>query len=50
MVPASGEYIGPETINSGQALTRYLSTNSNCFVSVLGEFGFTLQQISGSEC
>jgi hypothetical protein len=45
-VPVAGEYIGPETINSGQALTRYIADGSNCFVSVLGEFGFTLQQIS----
>lgn len=46
MVPVAGEYIGPEIINSGQALVRYLSTQSNCFVSVLGEFGFTIGKIS----
>lgn len=45
-VPVANEYIGPELINSGQALIRYISTQSNCFVSVLGEFGFTIERIS----
>jgi len=45
-VPVANEFIGPEIINSGQALTRYISTQSNCFVSVLGEFGFTIKKIS----
>lgn len=45
-VPVANEFIGPEIINSGQALVRYLSTQSNCFVSVLGEFGFTIGKIS----
>lgn len=48
-VPVADEFIGPEIINSGQALTRYISTQSNCFVSILGEFGFTIERISRSD-
>ncbi len=48
-VPVAGEFIGPEIINSGQALTRYISTQSSCFISVLGEFGFTIERISAPE-
>jgi hypothetical protein len=48
-VPAANEFIGPEIINSGQALTRYISTQSSCFVSVLGEFGFTIERISKND-
>lgn len=41
---AADEFIGPGTFASGQALTRCLD-KAPCFVSVLGEFGLTLQQI-----
>lgn len=36
------DFIGPTEIASGQALIRYLSTHP-CFVSIVGEFGLTLQ-------
>lgn len=45
-VPTSSRFRGPGIINSGQALTKYLHTTSNCFVSVLGEFGITIDRIS----
>lgn len=45
-VPSSTRFRGPGIINSGQALTKYINTTSNCFVSVLGEFGITIERIS----
>ena len=45
-VPTSSRFRGPGIINSGQALTKYINTTSNCFVSVLGEFGITIERIS----
>ena len=45
-VPASGSFIGPAQIASGQALLKYISKTSSCFVSILGEFGATIQQLS----
>lgn len=45
-VPTSKRFRGPGIINSGQALVKYLSNVSNCFVSVLGEFGITIERIS----
>jgi len=45
-VPTSPRFRGPAIINSGQALIKHLSTTSNCFVSVLGEFGLTIDRIS----
>lgn len=44
--PTSPSFRGPGIINSGQALTKYLNTTSKCFVSVLGEFGITIDRIS----
>lgn len=44
LVPQADDYIGPGTFASGQALARIIDKHS-CFVSVLGEFGLTLQQI-----
>jgi hypothetical protein len=44
-VPASSDFIGPAEIASSPALTKYLS-RTPCFVSVLGEFGLTLQEMS----
>jgi hypothetical protein len=41
-VPAALEFLGPAEIASGPALIKYLS-NSGSFVSVVGEFGLTLQ-------
>lgn len=45
-VPTSVGFIGPSEIASGQALVKYLSKSSQCFVSILGEFGLRLQQMS----
>lgn len=41
-VPMIDEFVGPGAFASGQALVRVLDKNP-CFVSVLGEFGLTLQ-------
>jgi hypothetical protein len=40
--PNASDFIGPADIASGQALIKYLGTNP-CFVSILGEFGLTMQ-------
>jgi len=40
-VPMIDEFVGPGAFASGQALVRVLDKNP-CFVSVLGEFGLTL--------
>lgn len=45
-VPTSTNYIGPSEISSGIALVKHLAKSSPCFVSILGEFGLRLQQIS----
>lgn len=42
--PMADQFIGPAAFASGQALIRVLDERP-CFVSVLGEFGITLQQI-----
>ncbi len=47
-VPTAHTFLGPSEIASGQALIKHLSKNSQCFVSVLGEFGLRLQQMSSS--
>lgn len=44
-VPAADMFIGPAAFASGQALIKALD-GAPCFVSVLGEVGITLQQIS----
>jgi phage gp36-like protein len=44
IVPSIDTFIGPRTFASGQGLSRVLEHQS-CFVSFLGEFGLTLQQI-----
>lgn len=43
-VPMVDRFIGPSAFASGQALIRVLEERP-CFVSVLGEFGLTLQQL-----
>lgn len=45
-IPVADQFIGPAVFASGQALIRQLD-DQPCFVSVLGEFGLTLQQICG---
>jgi hypothetical protein len=44
-VPLVTSYMGPSVFASGQGLVRRLDT-APCFVSVLGEFGITLQTLS----
>jgi hypothetical protein len=44
-VPMVDDYIGPGAFASGQALIRVLDQRP-CFVSLLGEFGLTLQQLN----
>lgn len=43
-IPMADNFIGPAAFASGQALVKVLDSRP-CFVSVLGEFGLTLQQI-----
>jgi hypothetical protein len=43
-IPMVDQFIGPSTFASGQALIKTLDERP-CFVSILGEFGLTLQQI-----
>jgi hypothetical protein len=43
-VPMVDNFSGPSAFASGPALVKYMS-ESPCFLSVLGEFGLTLQQI-----
>lgn len=47
-IPMVDQFIGPATFASGQALVKVLA-DKPCFVSVLGEFGLTLQQLSDSK-
>lgn len=44
-VPAADQFIGPGSFASGQALIRTLDER-HVFLSVLGEFGFTLKQMT----
>lgn len=44
-LPMVEQFLGPAAFASGQALVKVLNEKP-CFVSVLGEFGLTLQQIS----
>lgn len=45
-VPTANEFIGPSHIASGQALVKYVHKKSQCFVSIIGEFGITLRNMS----
>lgn len=42
--PSALEFLGPSAIASGQALVKHLSKQP-CMVSILGEFGLTLQAL-----
>lgn len=44
-IPMADEFIGPAAFASGQALIKVLDQRP-CFVSILGEFGLTLQELS----
>lgn len=46
LVPASKEFLGPGEISSPQALSKYLARESASFVSLMGEFGLMLRQMS----
>jgi hypothetical protein len=43
-VPMVDQFMGPSAFASGQALVKVLNDRP-CFVSILGEFGLTLQQL-----
>lgn len=45
-VPTCNNFIGPSHIASGQALVKYVHKKSQCFVSILGEFGLRVQSMS----
>lgn len=45
VTPVADEFIGPSAFASGQALIRVLDSRP-CFVSLLGEFGLTLQALN----
>lgn len=45
-VPTANDFIGPSHIASGQALVKYIHRKSQCFVSILGEFGYRVQAMS----
>lgn len=45
-VPTSSNFLGPAEISSGQALIKHLNRSSQCFVSILGEFGLRIQSMS----
>ena len=44
-VPMVEDFVGPAAFSSGQALIKVLNTKP-CFFSILGEFGYTLQELS----
>jgi hypothetical protein len=46
-VPSAMDFIGPGSVASGQGLMRYISNSkTQCFVSVIGEFGLQMQMLS----
>lgn len=47
-IPMADQFLGPANFASGQALIKTLDTRP-CFVSVLGEFGLTLQQMCDAQ-
>lgn len=46
-VPASAEFIGPGEIASPQALLKYMASGPKSFLSMVGEFGIKLNEMSG---
>lgn len=46
LCPTSNRIIGPAEISSGDALIKYINNTSQCFVSILSEFGYRLQNLS----
>ncbi len=45
-VPASESFLGPAEFSSGQALAKHLTRKNPCFVSIVGEFGYKMQQLA----
>jgi len=45
-VPSAELFIGPGVFASGPALLKYIASTSNCFVTMQGEFGLTLQAMT----
>lgn len=45
-VPAASEFIGPAEIASPQALVKYMSKSSVCFMSLMGEVGLLFKQLT----
>lgn len=48
-VPVANDFIGPSSIASSPGLHKFLSKNSQCFVSILGEFGIKLEAMSNQK-
>jgi hypothetical protein len=44
--PAAKEFLGPSEVASQQALLKFLANKSRSFVSVVGEYGLQLKQMS----
>lgn len=44
-VPDASRFVGPGEIASPQALMKYMSKTSNCFMSLVGEFGMKFKQL-----
>lgn len=45
--PTASEFLGPSQIASSQALIKYMDDNHGSIVSIVGEFGLKLQQMTG---
>lgn len=45
-IPAAADFVGPAEISSPQAIIKYMATGKPCFVSLLGEFGILMQQMT----
>lgn len=45
-VPAATDFVGPSKINSEQALIKYLNRSAISFVSIVGEFGIRIKEMS----
>ncbi len=45
-IPTSTRIIGPAEISSGEALIKYINSTSQCFVSIMSEFGYRLQALT----
>lgn len=45
-LPTANDFIGPSTIMSPQALTKYMNTGPKSFVTIIGEAGIFLQNLT----